>query len=200
MARQIVVSHLGATTHFDFTKLERSKLYGKRMRLLLDSEGQPCTRASLTSDGAVLVQAGMTAQGYFDAAGCMVPAGDLVGLSPEGEPLPAVDSTLGVEQAAEQVDPTELLDTRIQTLYTLSSEDLDPGLHALLLGGAVLKLPFNYRPDFRTEWAFPVANEEGMFAIVGRPIQRDWCELDQPLLPDIDAEDEDDDDLDFDFF
>jgi hypothetical protein len=200
MARQIVVSHQGVTTHFDFTKLDRSQLYGKRTRMLLDSEGQPCTRASLTADGAVLVRAGMTAQGYFTGDGRMVPSADLVGLGPDDEVLPRVDSTLGVEQEAEVVDPSALLDTRVQTIYMLDSEDLDPALEALMMGGSVLRVPFNYRPDFQTEWAFLVRNDEGVFAVIGRPIERDWCELDQPHLPDLVTDEDDDDDLDFDFF
>lgn len=200
MARQIVVSHQGVATTFDFKKLDRSKLYGKRMRMLLDSQGERCTRASLTADGAVLVRAGMTAQGYFTEDGQMVSGSQLVGLDAEGQVLERVESTLGVEQELEQVDPSVLLDHRPQTIYMLDAQDLDPHLEALLIGGAVLKFRFNYRPDYRAEAAFLVANDEGVFALIGHPVEHTWCELDQPHLPDIAEEDEDDDDLDFDFF
>ena len=69
MARQIVVELDGIESSFDFAKLDRSKLYGTRKRVALDPDGQPCERADLTSDGAVLLRRGMTAQGYFDEAG-----------------------------------------------------------------------------------------------------------------------------------
>ena len=71
-ARQIVLSFKGAESAFGFSKLDRSKLYGRRMRQLLDSDGHACSRAALTADGSTLITAGMTAQGYFDDEGRMI--------------------------------------------------------------------------------------------------------------------------------
>jgi hypothetical protein len=69
MAKSIVVDRGGAVSSFDFTKVSRSKLYGRRRRMALDPSGRACTRASLTADGSLLILAGMTAQGYFDGEG-----------------------------------------------------------------------------------------------------------------------------------
>ncbi|MCP4921511.1 MAG: hypothetical protein GY913_31835 [Proteobacteria bacterium] len=83
----------------------------------------------------------------------------------------------------------------------LSSAELDPKLEEALQAGASFAFAFNYRPDFRSEEGFLVANEHGVFALVGTKTEPDWCDLDQPSLPDVeDDSDDDSDDLDFDFF
>ena len=199
-ARQIVLSFKGAESAFGFSKLDRSKLYGRRMRQLLDSEGQACSRAALTADGSTLITAGMTAQGYFDAEGRMVSTRDLVGLDEEGNTLDAVPSTLGVAQPAEVVDPVQVSDTRVHAVYMLDPEDLDPQLHDVLKDGQILSFEFNYRADFKSERGFVVLNEEGLFALIGKPMQYTWSEL--ATLPPIDAgeDTEDDDSLDFGMF
>lgn len=199
-ARQIVLSYKGAESAFGFSKLDRSKLYGRRMRQLLDSDGEPCSRASLTADGSTLITAGMTAQGYFDDEGRMVSTRDLVGLDAEGQPLDAVPSTLGVAQQAREVDAVEVCSTRIHAVYMLDPEDLDPQLHDVLNQGKILGFDFNYRADFKSEQGFLVQNDEGLFALIGKPIKTTWSELDS--LPPVDtAEDtEDDDSLDFGMF
>ncbi|MCP4808040.1 MAG: hypothetical protein GY884_22065 [Proteobacteria bacterium] len=82
----------------------------------------------------------------------------------------------------------------------LSSAELDPKLEEALQAGASFAFAFNYRPDFRSEEGFLVANEHGVFALVGTKTEPDWCDLDQPSLPDVeDDSDDDSDDLDFDF-
>ena len=64
MAKPIVVSLEGIESSFDHAKVERAQLYGARRRLPLDSTGEACIKAGLTTDGLYLLQAGMTAQGY----------------------------------------------------------------------------------------------------------------------------------------
>jgi len=199
MARQIAVTLDGNTTCFDFKKVDRTKLYGRRIRMLLDGDGEPCTRASLTADGSTLIRRGMTAQGYFDSEGTWVPNGELVGLDDDGNAMELVESTLGVPQPLKRVSASRLLDMRLQAVYALDAEDLDPGLEAALMGG-VLEFQFNYRPDYRSEAGFLVRNDQGVFALVGTMTDPPWLDLDQapPLVEDID--DDDSDDLDFDFF
>ena len=201
MAKTIRVVLDGVETHFDFKKLDRAKLYGRRIRMLLDSDGEPCTRASLTMDGSTLVRAGMTAQGYFDEDGTWIPNGDLVGLSEDGHALDRIPSTLGEPQQLRPCPASDVLDMRLQAVYMLDSEALDPALDEALRSGASFAFDFNYRPDFRSEQGFLVANEHGVFALVGTRTEPDWCELDQPALPITeDDSDDDSDDLDFDFF
>lgn len=200
MARQITLTLDGATSSFDFKKVDRNKLYGRRIRMLLDGDGEPCTRASLTADGSTLLRVGMTAQGYFDDEGTWIPNADLVGLDGDGQPLEPVPSTLGVPQKLAKVHASEMLDMRLQTVYALSAADLDAGLEDALEAGDIFRFQFNYRPDFRPEAGFLVANEHGVFALVGTMTEPPWLELDQPVLLDEDVSDDDSDDLDFDFF
>lgn len=202
MARQVVVSFEGATSTFEMSKVDRSKLYGRRMRVPLDEHGEKCTRASLTEDGSVMVKSGMTAQGYFDEEGVWFPNKELVGITPEGELAEKEPSTLGVEQELEgPVKPEEVLDLRLQSVYALERWDVDEALYDYLVAGDVFKFKFNYRADFRAETAFLVANPEGdVFAIIGRMTEPVWREAEEMLPTFVEEAEDDDDDLDFEMF
>jgi len=81
LAKPIIVSLGGAESTFSFTKLDRSKLYGTRRRIVLGPDGEPCQRAQLTEDGSLLLRSGMTSQGYFDDSGNLISQSDFVGIS-----------------------------------------------------------------------------------------------------------------------
>ncbi len=114
MAKPIIVSVNGVESSFDHAKIERSRLYGSRGRLPLDQDGATCVKAALTVDVLYLLQAGMTAQGYFDEQGRAVARNALVGLDEDGQPLPLKPLTLGVVQPATVVDPSAVLRCRIE--------------------------------------------------------------------------------------
>jgi hypothetical protein len=200
MAKPIVVKYNGAVSSFAHEKLDRTKLYGRRQRQILDPSGQRCERAELTRDGALLIRAGMTKQGYFDGAGAWIPGRALVGLSPAGEPVPQVPATLGVEQELTgPVPPEQLLDLAVRSIYCLTPETVDPALLARLHAGEVFRCPFNYRADYQAETAFLVANKAGLFALVGDPTESPWSEL--ALVAQETFDDAaDDDELDFEMF
>jgi hypothetical protein len=196
MAKGIVVTYAGAESSFGLEKLERSKLYGYRRRVAVDSNGEICTRSALTEDGQFLLRTGMTAQGYFDAEGQQVEAKELGAVDERGEPLPLVPSTLGMAQALEgPVEPQELLDLVISSVYSLVAEQVAPTLQAQLAAGRIFRLPFNYRPDYRCETAYIVQNDMGVFALVGVPAPSAWLSPDTP--PPADDEGADDAELDF---
>lgn len=199
MARQIVLQFDGAEVAFDFSAVDRTRLYGRKRRVPLDRSGQPCTRASLTRDGSVLIRAGMTAQGFFDDAGIWIPNAELVGLDAEGKALPKIESTLGVPVALEQAKPQDLLDHAIGTLYALGG-DPPAGLLTRLKAGEVFRFPFNYRADWRGEVGFLVhsTGDDMLYALVGKPTPPTWCALDTPPPPIVDESA--DDDLDFEMF
>lgn len=200
VAKSIVVTLGGVESSFGLEKLDRAKLYGRRERRPLDPEGRRCERAELTRDGALLVRAGMTAQGYFDEAGAWIPNRDLVGLDREGKPLPQVPSTLGVAQPLEgPIAPESVLDLAVRTVYVLDPEQLDPALAEQLKGGAAFRFAFNYRADYQAETGILVANDTGFFALVGRVTTPTWASLELPAPASFDAA-EDDDELDFEMF
>ena len=89
------------TFSFALTEVERSDLYGTRKRLPMDTKGQTCTRAALTSDGSLLIASGMSGQGYFNAKGQYVPRAQLVGIDAKGAVVENKPSTLGITQVLE---------------------------------------------------------------------------------------------------
>lgn len=201
MARSIVVSLDGAVSSLGYARLDRAKLYATRKRLPLDSEGNPCVRAELSDDGSMLVSSGMTAQGYFNESGAWVPTKGLVGLDADGNALPLQPSTLDEAQALTEVEPEALLDVATATVYLIEPNEVDDALTAALDAGKIFRFNFNQRADYHMETAYLVANEHGIFVLVGDSVEVPWCVLDQPsvLVEDDDA-DSSDDDLDFEMF
>lgn len=199
MARTLVFTFRGEDSTFDFARLDRARLYGARKRLVLDRDGEPCRRAELTDDGAYVLQPGMTAQGYFDDHdGAWIPNAQLVGLTEDGGAAPTYPSTLGVAQPLEGPMPPEaLLDTRIQTTYMLDPEQLSDALAEALAAGEIFRFSFSYRTDHRSQVGFLVANDHGVFALIGNEAAPAWCELDD-VVGDDDGEL--DDELDFEMF
>ena len=199
MARTIVVTLDGNASSFGFSRLDRKKLYATRKRIALDSGGDPCTRATLTEDGSMLVTSGMTGQGYFDESGRWVPTGELVGLDADGNQVEEHPSTLGAPQALTEVEPDALLNAAVTTVYMLDADEVDDALQARLDEGGVFQFAFNMRADYHVETAFLVANDQGTFALLGDRFETPWCTLERPVVPDED-DDDDDDELDFEMF
>lgn len=197
MARTIVVSFGGTESIFPFTKLDRKKLYAWRKRVVLDKDDQPCIRAELTRDGSVLFQSSMTSQGYFEPSGRWVANSELVGIDEHGKPLDQQASTLGKAQELEgPIDPSELLDVAVQTVYALDEGDVAPGLKKEIESGKVFKFPFNYRTDYHMETGYLLANKEGWFVLVGEVAEPEWCEL-ETVAPDTFGDDDTGLELDF---
>lgn len=199
MARVISVSLDGVESTFDFKAIDRSALYGKRRRVALDRNGNPCTRASLLEDGSMLLRSGMTGQGYFLNDGSYLKQSDLEAFDADGRALPKVPSTLGVAQPLEgPIDPREVLDLRVETIYALEPNALSDDLRKRLDAGEVFRFAFNFRDDYQAETAVLVGNDNGFFALIGTPVSYEWSSL--QVLVDLPAIDEDtDDDLDFEF-
>lgn len=201
MAREIVVEYQGKTSSFGFQKVDRAKLYGKKRRIAIGPDGEPCSRAALSADGAFIVRSGMAAQGYFDEDDCWIPNAELQGLDEDDRPVEKQPSTLGVAQKLAAANVTELLDLQVSAVYALDEKETDGQLLQALSEGQFFRFPFNFRDDFQMEHAFLVGNDAGVFALVGQPARVDWCELDAPAVSVIDDLDEDEsDDLDFEMF
>jgi hypothetical protein len=202
MAKPIIVSLEGKESRFDFKKLSRDKLYGKRRREVVDLENKPCRRASLTEDGSLLLLSGMTGQGYLDATGRLVERSEMVGLDAGGAVVERKPSTLGdCQELHGPVAASEVLDLSVQSVYMLDIQQLDQELADALAQGEVYRFGFNYYSDFNVETAYLVANKAGLFALVGNPVETEWCELD--VVPPETFEEavlDDADDLDFEMF
>lgn len=201
MARLISVTLDGSESTFGFTAVDRATIYGKRRRVALDRDGQPCSRASLLEDGSLLLRSGMTGQGYFLPDGSFCKQADLEGFDPDGRPLEKVPSTIGVPQPLEgPVDPRDVLDLRVETIYALDPDTVAEALTSRLEAGDIFRFAFNFRDDYRAETGYLLANEQGMFALVGVPVTYDWTTLQALIdLPSDETAGDDDDDLDFEF-
>ncbi len=201
MASNIIVQIGSDKSVFSLRKLERAKLYGKRRRLNLDLDGQPCTRAELTHDGSLLIKSGMTSQGYFDEERNWIPRSELVGIDAKGKLVEKVPSTLGVAQDLEGPVPVEeILDLSITSVYMLDAVEVAPSLTEALDQGDTFRFQFNYRADYHAECAYLVKNSTGMFVLVGSPTTPQWCELERVAVDTGEDESILDDDLDFDMF
>ena len=200
MAKPLIIERDGQTTSFDVSLLERRKLYGSRKRVALDPQGQVCSRASLTGDGALVLVSGSTGQGYFTENGGWIERRQMVPINDQGEITEMHPSTLGIPQQVEgPVEALDILDLDVQSIYSLTMIKDELGLKSRLDGGEVFTCPFNYSFGVEVEKAYLVANSSGYFAIVGHPVEAEWCAQDQALMPPADAAFQEDD-LDFDMF
>jgi hypothetical protein len=196
----IAVSLDGAESTFGFKAVDRAAIYGKRRRVALDRDGQPCTRASLLEDGSLLLRSGMTGQGYFLPDGTFLKQSELEGFDRSGNAVEKVPSTLGVPQPLDgPINPTEVLDLRVETIYALDPDSVSDVLTSRLQAGDLFRFTFNFRDDYRAETGVLLANENGVFALIGVPVCYEWSSL--QVLVDLPAADDesDDDDLDFEF-
>ncbi len=198
MAKPIILDVDGIESSFDHAKLDRTRLYGSRRRVPLDLDGATCVKAALTVDGQYLLQAGMTAQGYFDEAGRPIARSELVGLDLDGQALPLQPSTLGVAQVAEAVDAAEVLRYRIDSVYVLEPLALDESLGKRLEAGEVFRFGFNYGADYHQQTAFIVRNPEGCFCLIGSALMPAWSEAGKVEM--VETSEAAGEDLDFEMF
>ena len=200
MARQINVLRDGNESIFDFKKIDRTKLYGKRKRVVLDEDGQSCVKAEISEDGSTIIKSGMTMQAYFDPENEWVESSRLVGLNEDGEPVEKVPSTLGVAQELEEVDPGALSQNLMVSVYHLSGVDVDAKLQKDLEAGSIFRFSFNYRGDYSAETGFLLSNSEGIFVLVTKAATPEWCTIKAVAVESFTDESEIDDDLDFEMF
>ena len=199
MAKTINVALNGEKAIFSFRPIDRSALYGRRRRVAFDTEGNEFSKASLLSDGSLLLQSGMTAQGYFLKDGTWVPQSDLSAISLDGKPLELHSSTVGVEVKLSEVSPQEALSISFSNTYLLEAEEFSSKLKEALDSGKIFSFPFNVRDDYNVETGILIGNESGYFALIGNKVEYEECTLSN--LASVSEESVDSsDDLDFEMF
>ena len=197
MAKSVIIKNSDVTMSFMPYKVDRARIYGSRKRLPVDVNGAICTKAAYTDDGAQLLLSGMTAQAYFTPEGRWVRRSEMVGLDAEGNTVDSKPSTLGVPQDLEgPIEPAELLALKIDGVFYLEPEHCGEEFHNALKAGAIYRFPFNYSAGFAVADAYLIANDEGIFALVGQPGIESWVEEGQLFVPPV-TEEEETDDLDF---
>lgn len=168
MAKSIAVGFAGESSSFTYERLDRERLYGRKERQVIDADGRRCSSAWLSSDGAALVPSGGLALLYVDESFGTVERSSLQAVDDQGAELALLPSTLGSEQPLEgPVPPARLLDHVIHTVYVLTAETIGSALSAALKDGRIFCSPFNARDDYQRQMLFLVANEHGIFGLVG---------------------------------
>jgi hypothetical protein len=151
----------------------------------------------LTQDGSLLIASGMSGQGYFNAAGQYVSRGQLVGVDAQGAVVQSQPSTLGLPQALQgPIDPSLVLDLELVSVYLLAPEQASGALLDRLKAGEIYACDFNYAASLEVERAYLLANDQGVFALVGKPVTVGWVEEGARFAPPVEAA-EASDDLDF---
>ena len=190
----------GEKAIFSFKPVDRESLYGRRRRVAFDLQGNECSRASLLSDGSLLLQSGMSAQGYFLPDGVWVPQDELTALTPDGKEAALHPSTVGVEVQAIEITAEQALSLSFTHTYALEIEDMPAKIKTALDGGKIFSFPFNVKDDYNTETAILVGNESGYFALIGNPINYQFCKLENFATVTENSSDSSNDDLDFEMF
>lgn len=197
MARSIVVRLGDEESAFGFTKVEREKLYGRRERVVVDENGRECDAAWLTPDGAVLVPMGGTAHVWLDDKWEAREQTERVAVDAEGKVLEVQPSTLGVPQTLREVDASRVLEIVTSAVYQLEPETLGASLAEALKAGRTFELPFGYRDGFERDVAILLANDDGPFALVGKPAGFEMVSREVVAEPEVAGPDDLDGDLDF---
>ena len=199
MGRGIVVGWNGERSEFEISKVDRDRLYGRKVRLVVDEQARACRSALLTRDGSAVAPAGCVAILYVDESFEVVERSDLRAVDADGAPLTIVKSTLGVEQPLKgPVEGSRVLECQVVSVYALTPTMLGDGLRQGLEAGRIYETSFNYRDDFNAETCFLLKNESGYFALVGNPLRLEYLGRDAPALAPPAAEEEtDEDELDF---
>ncbi len=188
MARAIILGLDGETSTFDYDKVDRDKLYGRKERIIVDENGEPCSAAMLTADGAALVPSGGAAYLYLDPNYDTYERSSLVAVDEQGNRLPTIPSTLGVEQPLKPADARRVLDHVTLGIYRLTPQQIGPKLSAALDAGSFFETRYNYRDDAMDSPAFVLKNEHGAFLLVCAPI--DFTFVGKDATPDAEPESE----------
>jgi len=196
MARALVFNHDGEVSRFGLAKHAREKLYGTRRRVVVDEQGRECERGLLSDDGSLLLPPGSVAMMYLDEQLDVVERADLRTVDEAGTVVERVGSTLDKEVPLRAVPLETLLDYVTSVVYLLDADAVGPALAAALARGEVFQGVFSYTDGFDLHDLFLVQNDEGTWALVGRPTGFEWLRRAvPPPAPDDDALFEDD--LDF---
>jgi hypothetical protein len=141
----------------------------------------------------------MLGQGYFDKKGGYVETASLVGIVADGSTVERHPATLNAAQPlSAAVEPTEVLDLHVTTVYRLQAEELESALEQELDQGAIFRFPLNYQADFQVETAYLLKNGAGIFALVGVPVSMEWTEPAAVVNELFESEETEVDEIDFD--
>ncbi|MDE6544453.1 MAG: hypothetical protein K2K76_10885 [Muribaculaceae bacterium] len=198
MAKTLTISFGNSSFELTPKKVDRNRLYGYAELRGINPDGSFCYQASVNADGVNIICPGATKIGVMDDMGNWVDKQTLIPLMDDGSsPVRIPSSFDGGICLTREASLEELLDLTIQSVYQLSGED------ALSLSGSlgesIFTFDFSYRGGYESNSAFLLANDYGVFMLVGTLGKYEYLGLDE--VGELDNPDEDlnieDGDLDF---
>jgi hypothetical protein len=196
MARSIIVKFNGQDSKFNFKKISRSVLYGKKKRIFLDEQKKECTTAKIDTKYGVLIHSGDASSVYIDDQNNYINKEEISGMDEDGKIVERYLSTLDISQELKKINEQYVLDFNCSSLYQLKEETLEKDLDDSLKNGDFYKFDFNYYSDFNVETGILMKNELGYFALIGKEIEIPWIDkgenigecFETPELEEIDFE------------
>lgn len=190
----------GAVFSTDISKVDRSKLYGRRVKIALDDDDVECSLVSMSECGTVCIPKGGTGLGYLSPDGSWVSRGELSTINLDGSPAELKPSSFNVVNDLEEATTDDLLKCEVESFYQLTAE---PGLIEAM-NGRIFRFDYCYRDSYDTTPAFLQATElngvKELFMFVGNQHQFEFIGFEEVGIIDdeLDNDDEDiDDELDF---
>lgn len=163
MPRSISFTLNGSAFSAEIIKVDRSHLYGTVSLETKDLDGEPCTVATLASDGKTLIPRGGTALGYVNGEGEWINRNELNPVSLDGEPIDEVESSFDAPvPLVNTCNEETFLDHSIRLVYRLKPEGSFPAnlLHELA-AGTLYQFGFSYRGGIGYDPAFLLGDEQG---------------------------------------
>jgi len=171
MARTLQFIHAGRPLACAIVNVVRGRLYGSRSLETLVGQGQPCSLATLATDGHTLIPMGGTAIGHIGPDGRWIDTDVLTAVDGEGAPLPRIPSSFDGPIPLEQtVAVDRLLEHSIRLTYALLPLEgpLDAELAGALDSGAIFSFPFSWRGGVASDPAFLLRGEDGtLWLLIG---------------------------------
>lgn len=179
MAKMIVVDFKGKESKFNFKKISRSLLYGKKKRLFLDHNNQECVSVTIDKTFGTLIHSGDASLVYIDDDKNYIAKDQLSAIDQSGKSLEKFTSTLDISQKLEKIDEEYILDFECTSLYRLDEENVEDDLNKSLENEDYYKFNFNYYSDFNIETGILLKNKKGFFALIGKELSTTWIDKEE---------------------
>jgi len=163
-------AHGDETFELRFTKVDRSKLYGRVGLEALDENEDRCGLVTMSSDGKTLIPSGGTAFGYVSPDGKWRKKSELKPFNLDGEEIEPVKSTLKeTTQLSNEASIEDYLSHKLRLAYILEG-DMPEGLPAELAKGTIYRFPFSYRGGLTADTGFVLGGrDDTVWMIIGQP-------------------------------
>ena len=195
MPRLIVLEFKGKESKFNFKKINRSSLYGKKKRIFLDEFNKECISAIIDTSFGLIIHSGDASSVYIDEQKNFINKDDISGIDSKGNLVKRIPSTLNVPQKLHVINEEYILDFDCSSLYYLEEEVIEKDLQTSLNNGDIYNFDFNYYSDFNVEKGIILKNEKGYFALVGKETSHSWSTKEENLAEHFESSE----DLDIDF-